>query len=45
VIAEGNEQIKEQLTPSVEHLQLHGSASLKGAAASNNKSKIMSSQL
>ena len=43
MIAQGNEQVKEELGASVKHLQLHGTAPFEGAATADDESQVMSS--
>ena len=45
MIAEGNEQIEEELGASIEHLELHGTASLEGAAAPDDEGEVVRPQL
>lgn len=45
MVAESNKEIKEELRATIVHLELHRSAPLKGAARTNDQSKIMGSQL
>lgn len=45
MVAESHEQVKEQLRSAVEHLQLHGAAALKGAAAADDEGQVMGAQL
>lgn len=45
MVAEGDEQVKEQLRAAVEHLQLHGAAALEGAAAADDEGQVVSTQL
>jgi len=45
MVAEGDEQVEEQLAASVEHLQLHRAAALEGTAAADDESQIVSPQL
>lgn len=45
VVAERDEQVKEQLAPAVEHLQLHGAAALEGRAAADDEREVVGAQL
>ncbi len=45
VIAQGHEEIKEELRTAVVHLQLHGAAPLEGASAANDESEVVGPQL
>lgn len=45
MIAQGHEEIKEELGATIEHLQLHGAAAFEGAARANDESQVMSSEL
>lgn len=41
VVAQGDKEIEKELSSAVEHLKLHGSTALKGAAAANDESEVM----
>lgn len=45
MITQGDEQVKEELCAAVEHLQLHRAASFERAAAANDESEVVCSQL
>lgn len=45
MIAEGNEQVEEELGAAIEHLELHGTAPLEGAAAPDDEGKVVRPQL
>jgi len=45
VVAQSDEQIKEQLRTAVEHLQLHGAAALESVAAADDEREIVRTQL
>jgi hypothetical protein len=45
VVAQGHEEIKEELGTAVEHFQLHGAAALESAARANDESEVMSPEL
>jgi hypothetical protein len=45
VVAQGDEQIKEELRAAVVHLELQGPTALEGASASDDKSQVVSAQL
>lgn len=45
MVAEGDEQIKEELGAAVIHLELHSTASLEGAAASDDQGEVVGPQL
>jgi hypothetical protein len=45
MIAQGDEEIKEQLRATVVHLQLHGAAALEGASAAYDEGQVVCSQL
>ena len=44
MVAKSDEQVEEQLAASVEHLELHGAASLESAPAANDEGKIVRPQ-
>ena len=45
MVAEGDEEVKEELAASVVHLELHGAASLEGAAAADDEGEVVGAQL
>lgn len=45
MVAEGDEEVEEQLATSVEHLGLHGAAALEGVAAADDESKEVGAEL
>lgn len=45
VVAQGHEEIEEELGAAVEHFQLHGAAALESAAGANDESEVMSPKL
>lgn len=45
MVAQGNKQVEEELSAAVEHLQLHGTAPLEGAAAADDESEVVRPQL
>lgn len=45
MIAQSNKEIEEELRAAVVHLQLHGAAPLEGAAAADDESEVVCSQL
>ena len=45
VVAQGDEEIKEELRAALEHLQLHGAAALEGAPAADDEGEIVCPQL
>lgn len=45
VIAQGDKQIKEELSAAVEHLKLHRATSLEGAAAADDEGEVVGAQL
>jgi hypothetical protein len=45
MVAQGDKKVEKQLRASVEHLQLHGAASLERAAAANDEREIVCAQL
>lgn len=45
MVAEGDEEVEEELAASVVHLELHGAASLEGAAAADDEGEVVGAQL
>jgi hypothetical protein len=45
VVAEGDKQVKEELSAAVEHLELHGAAALERAPAADDEGEIVGAQL
>lgn len=45
MVAEGDEQVEEKLTTTVEHLKLHRAATLECGPTANDESEVMSTQL
>jgi hypothetical protein len=45
MVAQGDEQVEEELSATIEHLELHGAAALEGAAAADDESEIVGPQL
>lgn len=45
VVAQGNEEVEEQLRAAAEHLQLHGAAPLEGAAAADDQGQVVGPKL
>lgn len=45
MVAQSDKQIKEQLTPAVEHLKLHRATALECRARANDEGEIMCSEL
>lgn len=45
MIAEGDEEVEEELRAAVVHLQLHGAASLEGTPAADDESEVVGPQL
>jgi hypothetical protein len=41
MVAQGNEQVKEQLGAAVEHLELHGAATLESTTAPDDEGEIV----
>lgn len=45
VVAQGDEQVEEELGSAVEHLGLHGAAALEGGAAADDEGEVVGAQL
>lgn len=45
MVAQGDEQVEEKLSATVEHLELHGAAALEGAATADDEGEIVRAQL
>lgn len=45
MIAEGDEEVEEELAAAVVHLELHGAAALEGAAAADDEGEVVGAQL
>lgn len=45
MVAEGDEEVEEELAAAVVHLELHGAAALEGAAAADDEGKVVGTQL
>lgn len=45
VVAQGDEEVEEELGPAVEHLGLHGAAALEGGAAADDEGEVVGAQL
>lgn len=45
MVAEGDKEVEEELAAAVVHFQLHGAASLKGAAAADDEGQVVGAQL
>lgn len=45
MVAEGDKQVKEELSAAVEHLELHGAAALERAPAADDEGEIVGAQL
>lgn len=45
MVAESDKEVKEELRAPVVHLELHGSAALKGAAGADDEGEVVGSQL
>lgn len=45
MVAQGHKEIKEELTASSMHLQLHGPATLEGVPTANYECEVMGSKL
>jgi hypothetical protein len=45
MVAQGDEQVEEELGVAVEHLELHGAAALEGAAAADDEGEVVRPQL
>lgn len=45
MVGEGDEEVKEELAASVEHLHLHGTATLEGRAAADDEGEVVCTQL
>lgn len=45
MVAECDEQVEKELTATVEHLKLHGTATLEGGPTTDDESEIVGAQL
>lgn len=45
MVAQGDKQVKEELGIAVEHLELHSTAALEGAAGSDDESEVVRPEL
>lgn len=45
MVAQGDEQVEEELGAAVQHLELHGAAALEGAAAADDEGEVVGAQL